>query len=74
MKAKRTRKQQVAIQKGFIALVIGIIVGIAYLFKFFPANPINNIDILAVWSSLGWIFSALFILFGLCEIFIKGDL
>ena len=74
MKRKKTTKQRMALIRGFIVLVIGIIIGIAYFFKYFPFNPINNLALLTAWSSTGWVFSAIAILYGLCEILIKGDL
>lgn len=70
----KTREQRTAIVRGFIVLVLGLIIGIAYLGKFFPMNPITHLSILAVWTHIGWIFAGLAILYGLCEIFIKGDL
>ena len=74
MMKNKTIKQRTAIIKGFIALVIGIIIGIAYFFKYFPFDPINNVALLAAWAYTGWMFAALAILYGLCEIFITGDL
>lgn len=70
----KTKGQRTAIVRGFIVLVIGLVIGIAYLCKFFPLNPITHASILAVWAHTGWMFAALAILYGLCEIFIKGDL
>ncbi len=74
MLKNKTRKQRTAIKRGFIALVIGVIVGSAYLGKFFPLNPITNAAVLTAWACTGWLFAALAILYGLCEIFIEGDL
>lgn len=71
MMKNKTRKQRTAIRKGFIVLVIGVIIGLAYLNKF---CPITNMTILTVWAYTGWMFAAVAILYGLCEIFIKGDL
>ncbi len=70
----KTKSQRTAIKRGFIVLIIGLIIGIAYLCKFFPLNPITHASILAAWSHTGLGFAALAILYGLCEIFIKGDL
>ncbi len=74
MMKNKTRKQRTAIVRGFFVLVIGLIIGIAYLFKFFPLNPTQNIEILTAWAYTGWMFAALAILYGLCEILIEGDL
>ena len=71
MMKNKTGKQRAAIGRGFIALVIGIIIGIAYLSKF---CPITNMAILTTWAYIGWMFAAIVILYGLCEIFIEGDL
>lgn len=71
---RKTRRQRKAIARGFIALIIGLIIGVAYLCKFFPLDPIKYFSILAVWSYTGWMFAGLAILYGLCEIFIEGDL
>jgi|GEM_PF-7086116 hypothetical protein len=74
MMKNKTRKQRTAIVRGFFVLVIGLIIGIAYLFKFFPLDPKQNVWILAAWAYTGWMFAALAILYGLCEILIEGDL
>lgn len=74
MMKNKTRKQRTAIVRGFFVLVIGLIIGIAYLFKFFPLDPKQNVVILAAWAYTGWMFAALAILYGLCEILIEGDL
>ena len=71
MMKNKTKEQREAIRKGFIVLVIGVIIGLAYLNKF---CPITNMAILTLWAYTGWMFAALAILYGLCEIFIKGDL
>ena len=70
----KTKRERTAIIRGFIVLVIGLIIGIAYLCKFFPLNPIAHVSILAVWSYTGLMFAAFAVLFGLYEIFIEGDL
>ena len=74
MMKNKTKKQRTAIVRGFFVLVIGLIIGIAYLFKFFPLDPNQNVEILAVWALTGWMFAALAILYGLCQILIEGDL
>lgn len=70
----KTRKQLKAIKRGTIALIIGLIIAIAYFCKWFPLNPVENIIILTVWSYTGLGIAALTILYGLCELFIEGDL
>lgn len=70
----KTKKQRTAIVRGFFVLVIGLIIGIAYLFKFFPLDPVKNVELLTAWAYTGGLFAAIAILYGLCEIFITGDL
>lgn len=60
--------------KGTVIVIIGLLVGIAYLFKFFPLDPIKHVAILAAWSYTGWMFAGLIILYGLCKIIIEGNL
>ena len=74
MMKNKTKEQRTAIIKGFVALIIGLIIGIAYLGKFFPMNSTEHLALLTVWSTFGWVLSAIAIVYGLCEIFIKGDL
>lgn len=74
MMKNKTKKQRTAIKRGFIALVIGLIIGMAYLFKYFPLDPKENVEILAIWAYTGWLLAALAILYGLCQILIEGDL
>ena len=70
----KTKKERVAIVRGTVALIIGLIIGMAYLTKFFPLDPIKHIALLAAWSTLGWAPAIIIILYGLCEIFLEGDL
>lgn len=60
--------------EGTIIFSIGLVIGIAYLFKFFPLDPVKNFAILAVWSYTGWMIALLLILYGLCKIIIDGNL
>lgn len=66
------REQKVNVIQGTVILAVGILVGIAYLCKFFPLDPIKYVGILAGWSYIGWMFALLIILYGLCKIMIDG--
>ena len=70
----RTKEQKAAIRRGLISLVIGILIGIAYLFKFFPMDPNKYIALLGAWAYTGWLWSGLFTLYGLWQAFVVGEL
>lgn len=61
--------------KGIIILAVGIIIGIAYIFKFFPfsISTTNGMALLSAWSMLGWLLSAIIVMWGLCEIFLEEE-
>lgn len=71
MMKTKTRKQRKAILRGVTALIVGLIMAIAYLSKY---TPIKSMAVITAWAYTGWIFAGLVILYGLCEIFIEGDL
>lgn len=71
---QKTKKQQRAIIKGVVAVVVGLMIGMAYLFKWFPFNPTEHMAILAAWAYVGWMIPAIILLYGLCLIFLEGDL
>lgn len=55
---------------GIVLFIIGLVIGIAYINKFFPFDPSTTFGfaILAVWSMTGWVVSILFLLAGMCQI------
>ena len=67
---KTTKAQTTNIIKGIILLAVGIILGIAYLTKYFPFNYSTSMEmsVLTVWSIFGWAFAGIFIAWGLCKL------
>lgn len=59
---------------GIIILAMGIIMGAAYIFKFFPFDPNKSVALLAAWSYTGWMWSLLLIGWGACKIMLDNNL
>lgn len=71
---KKTKKQKKAIKRGILFTIIGMVILVMYLTKWFPLDPVENMPILAAWSYTGGAFGMTAVLAGLCELLIKGDL
>lgn len=56
-----------------VLIVIGVIIAILYLNKFFPFDPMEQFALLAVWSCFGWAFAAIPIFLGICMLLLEGD-
>lgn len=74
MHKAKSKKQKSAIKRGILFTIIGMVILVMYLTKWFPLDPVENMPILAAWSYTGGAFGMTAVLAGLCELLIKGDL
>lgn len=58
--------------EGIVALFLGMLIGVAYLFKYCPfnINTPNGMALLNAWSMFGWAFAAIICLYGICKIYL----